>query len=405
MYHITLPERFLLFSAALDPEIYSKCTPTEQQRLLTNGVFVLIPTFVAYFSGTYASPLLFDNPISEFLFPFAFALIIYSIDRAIVMYTKAGEYNFPMLIRFLLAFSLSIIMAEPLVLHIYRDEVTAEEFRKEKQIETHYDSLLRLFVKPSEDQIKTNDSIVDQSLYLYSIETDGSGGTRTAGIGEIAREKKSIWEQQKKTKDEQNAQIAKGIEHLKKSYDEKKQAALAAIPKGIAGKMSVLHELANDSFIIWISSFMLRLILILLDILPILLKLIPLKKREDLYSHLLLQKHDCYFDAVNDQIELTYKTILNKVKLISEDQDQSSELGFAQGTGDNFRKHLQTLTNEWNELYRSKKDAEISIDRSVKDEKLKKIYLNQIQSEFEQFNKKMILKRNILKEQPANVPD
>lgn len=382
MNNISSVERFLLFSAALDPDIYVQCTTSEQRRLVTSGIFVLIPAFLACFSGIFAAPLVFDNSITVFVFPFLYAILIYIIDRAIVMHTKSGEINFPMFVRFMLALLLSLMMSEPLVLHVFRDEIKGTEERRSKAIESQYDSALGVAIKPLLIQIRSNDSIVLASLYAFSTETDGSGGTQTSGIGAVAREKKTIWEDLKKSMDKKNKQIINQIEQLKTISDNRKRTALQAIPKGIAGKMNTLHELADNSYLIWITSLILRIILIIFDMLPILFKLMPTSKRYELYSYLLRQKHECYFDAINAQSGRAFETVQNEVNLISEHQSLNSETRYVQEISEGFRNHIQALTDECYELYKSKKGVEHSIEAMIKDEKLKKAYLERIEDEF-----------------------
>ena len=384
MQKLTAIERILLFAAALDPNLYVKCTPTEKYKLLMNGGFVCIPACMALFSGIFASKWLFDDILSRAVLVLFYVMLIFFLDRAILMYTKTGEFNFAMLVRAILAIALSLIMAEPIVLQIFRDEILADESRQISEILAHERSILQAQIKPIEAEITKNDSIMNVYLYELNLESNGQGGSKKYGIGPIFAKRQYLYDEKKREVDISNKAKIDHIHFLRNQSEDRAKSELGNVATGLSGKYNRLAQLAKASPAIYLGSMLWRIVLILFDILPLLLKLIKPKRREDLYPFLLQQQHDGYFDAINTRRKEDYQTILNDVQNLSQQQLKHSQSKCFHDGVDDLKSLIQQLTNDGYDIYRIKKEAEMSLE-NLDDKDLKKSFLNHLNQQMKAY--------------------
>lgn len=386
MQNISWFERILLFSAATDPEIYAKCTYSEQSKLLSNGMFVFIPASMAVFSGAYAAPYLFDSPMQQNVFPLAYGLVVYLIDRAIMLHTKPGERSLALLCRIILALLLSFVLAEPLVLHIFRDNIQEEQARQKRNIEQKSDRLLNDAIKPLEKEKSTYDSMTIANRDIYVREADGSAGTGQKGVGKVSDLKKLVWIESQKDAVDKHKYLNIKIDSIRQSITAQKAVELKFVATGLTGAMKTLHQLADSNFVIWLGCLVLRLILVFLDMLPIFLKINPPKKRsEDLYNYLLGKKNDNYFDAANTHHSVDFELAHNRYKSISEHQLHENELVHLKKFSSDMEKGILALSDEYKYVCVLRQETQASITNMVKDNNMRKIMLKRLEEIFDEF--------------------
>jgi hypothetical protein len=325
---------FLCFSAGIDTEVLSKCPPIEQMKMKNMGVFVLIPASLALFSGSFAATYLYENDFMRYFFPIVFAGLIYTFDRAIVMHTKFGERNFSILPRLVVSVLLSLLLTEPVLLRLFKDKIVADENRRISEIESRADSLIEVHNAPLYVQMRKNDSLLDALENKRIDEMAGISGTGIRGKGPVSEEEKIAFNRRLEKAKSDSAFITYKILAKKKKIEEIAQLEKNAIASDLSGKLETLSQLSDSSPPVWYTTWLFRLLLIVLDLLPILWKLFPINSNELLYDELLQQKHDAIREAnrksqtignqnIDTAIEHIYKHDLSEIEIAHLQQQQA----------------------------------------------------------------------------------
>ena len=123
---------FFWICSGANRDILRQC-PTEYSKYLGIGGTIFFTAMMAMFSGGYAFFTIFDNPWLAIGFGVFWGLLIFNLDRFIVntMYTD-GKHTISLkeitlgLPRIIIAIALGIVIATPLELKIFEDEINVE---------------------------------------------------------------------------------------------------------------------------------------------------------------------------------------------------------------------------------------------------------------------------------------
>ncbi len=273
--------------------------PSEQTKYAGLGG-VLLATFVlAALAAGYAVFSVFGNLVWTLVFAVIWGLVIFNFDRFLVATMRKygvskSKQVWMAMPRLLLALLIGLTIARPLELKIFEKEIAVKmEENLHHKIQRN-DSLLQLENKMT---IETADaerqrmnlrklSIEDslsrlQSAYVQ--EADGTGGSGRRGIEQLTRLKMEAFNQAslqlvpelKQLVMNMNAQDSilnqsrMGVEQERKTY-----AANAASNMGFLEKNKALSDLADEENSVWWTSLLLSMLIILIEIGPILSKLI-----------------------------------------------------------------------------------------------------------------------------------
>lgn len=113
-------KQFILFCSGANTEVLSKC-PTQEPRMVSIGLSVLLTAVLALFSSCYAMYFVFDNIFFSELFSIIWALMIFNLDRYIIISSSKEKkvlFFFP---RILIAVIISITISKPVEIKIYED--------------------------------------------------------------------------------------------------------------------------------------------------------------------------------------------------------------------------------------------------------------------------------------------
>ena len=273
--------------------------PSEYSKYSGIGGVILATFVLAALAGGYAVFSVFGNWMWTIAFAIVWGLIIFNFDRFLVSTMRKygvsrGQQIRMAIPRMILALLIGITIARPLELKIFEKEIDVKvaENRHKKMLLN--DSLLNL---QSVAQIQTAElqrnqmivrkqSIEDtlarlQSAYVQ--EADGTGGSMQRGIESLTRLKQEAFNNALVQYTPELQQLAAGI---------KSQDSLLANVRGItegkrkqyesdlAGKVGFLErnkalsDLADQESSVWWSNFLLSLLIILIEIGPVLSKLI-----------------------------------------------------------------------------------------------------------------------------------
>jgi hypothetical protein len=261
---------------------------------------VLLATFVlATLSGGYAVHSVFNNWFWTIGFALIWGLIIFNFDRFLVStmrkYGVSRRKQIMMAVpRLLLALLIGLVIARPLELKIFEKEINVkmtENLHKKIQLN---DSLLALEYKAqiqtaeAERQRSVNRKLaIEDTLHSlqqsYVTEADGTGGSGQRGIENITRLKMDAYNQAKIQYAPELKLLAENISsqdslmnNAKAGMEEKrKQYELAAIANmGFLEKNKALSDLSEQEASVFWATLLISLLIILIEIGPVLSKLI-----------------------------------------------------------------------------------------------------------------------------------
>jgi len=273
--------------------------PSEHSKYAGLGGVILATFVLASFSSGYAIYSVFGNIGWTLAFALIWGLIIFNFDRFLVStmrkYGVSKRKQLWMAVpRMLLALLIGVTIARPLELKIFEKEIDTRVTQNIHHKILLNDSLLQ---QESKVQLQTADAerrrLVSRKLSLedtlhrlqlsYVQEADGTGGSGRRGIEQLTRLKMGAYQaafaqftpELKKldadilVQDSIMLAARAGVEERRKQYE---TAAKANI--GFLERNKALSDLSNEEGSVFWTSTLLSLLIILLEIGPILSKLI-----------------------------------------------------------------------------------------------------------------------------------
>jgi len=291
-------KRPFLYLSGTDIKTISQCAPDLPTRYSILGGLLCIPALVAFFSSSYAVSLLFPNTSYEYFAGVIWALIILTIDRSIVAQnpeidedpvmlqsanlSKGAKLRSCWIIvgRIFISIILGFVIAEPLCISIFDDEIQEQIYNsKENEISTKRKSLDSVLVS-MENKIRAKELDWLNAQKVATDESDGTTGPR--GTGQVFKHKQGVADtlknQHEKFKREQSVNqdsIRREIDSLKKNINTNKATNLT-------GRMHALNEVALNNLDMLISIWLLRLLFVCIELIPLILKT-SLKRKSDSY--------------------------------------------------------------------------------------------------------------------------
>ena len=291
--------------------------------------------------------------------------IILTIDRALIKGINKFTKNklWPLLFRGLLAITIGTFMAQPALLYIFNKEIklqTSLDNEKKKQLKNQ--ELIELYKLRKTALLTEKESLQKDLTVKYAdvakardnflAETDGSGGSGKVGIKAIATAKKN--EYQKLDSEYQNLlntnqpKLAVVELELKSIEDniKKEQAAFAQyFNDGFLTQVEALNNLIKNNPALQFRYYLLVIILLLIELMPVIAKTIlpsgtydeKAKLREDLEK------------------EMAYSNINKEKKLkelyytLSHQNDAEAIATFFDSTKEDRNQKIKTFSKQWKE--------------------------------------------------------
>ena len=290
--------KFLWWCAGAHQQLL-KQFPSEHTKYSGLGG-VLLATFVlATLSAGYAIHTVFGNWFWTIGFALIWGLIIFNFDRFLVStmrkYGISKRKQIWMAVpRIALALLIGVVIARPLEMKIFEKEINVKMTENlHKKIRLN-DSLLALENKALMQTTETErQRLLDRKLAIedtlhqlqtaYVQEADGTGGSRQRGIENITRLKQDAYNQARGQYGPELALLDKNVHSqdsimntAKAAMEEKrKQYELSAQSNmGFLERNKALSDLSSDESSVWWSSLLISLLIILIEIGPVLSKLI-----------------------------------------------------------------------------------------------------------------------------------
>lgn len=314
-----------------------KRTPTEANKFIGIGGTIFFTALLAFFSAGYAIYTIFDSYLAAFVFGLVWALMIFNLDRYIVGSMKNKD-NFlsDFLVaspRVIMAIFLAIVISKPLELKIFEKEINAElvgmsqEVRQsqEEKVKARFTPTL-LAYQAEIDNLKIEnankagqrDALIAEALR----EADGTGGSGKRNMGPIYQAKLQAAAQAEREYQALLQQNGGFINERVDAYNTllaQQQATIDALPaegyNGFAARIEALGRVTARSEVVAMANFFIMLLFILIEIAPIMVKLIsnrsPYDFKLDAHEHVFAMQH-------KERTGVQFEDAKNKLKFYTE---------------------------------------------------------------------------------------
>ena len=327
---------FFIYCAGSNFSLIRK-SPSEISKHVGIGGVIFFTGLLAALSSGYAFYTIFDSKIFATIFGVIWGLMIFNLDRFIVasMRKSGGFFRqfFMSLPRILLAGVHGIVISKPLELKIFEKEINKQlnviinrnKAKLQKEIKSRYDEQGLYYNKErdsiysTEKRLKAefNEATLDLEKEIVGTTTETTTGKK--GYGSNAKRKEEIKKlkqlaydnfiKENKTKLDSLDLMIKN-ENLQFEQDLKNTDPLEDKYNGFAARMQALQELGKEYQILGIASLFISLLFILIEMSPVLVKLIMPKGP---YDHL-LELHEYQFKWRNDE-DIQIKSSISNAKV------------------------------------------------------------------------------------------
>lgn len=333
-------QHFLMICSGANIHLLRK-SPSEWNKFSGIGGIVLFTAIFATLSAGYAMFTVFDNIWASVGFGILWGLMIFNLDRYIVSsIKKTGTWWNQILMtipRLVLATFLGIIISKPLELKIFEKEVNKQLNtiiqRNKKQLQAEMSGRILqqsgpfdLEKKQIQNQIKNYQMAYDSASVELEKEILGKQSGLTSGkvgYGTNAKRKAELKEQKRADLENYQKQMQPRLQYLdseiSKVYsnletERKSTEGIEDKFNGFAARLQALDELGKNSAIIALAASFIMGLFIVLEISPVLIKLISsvgpydylLEKTENefrLYSKEKIRKGNSLTDYRMDDFE------------------------------------------------------------------------------------------------------
>lgn len=309
-------QNFFLFCSGVEHSILEKC-PSDRNKYMGIGATVFFTGVLAFFSSGYALFTVFDSYVAAIAFGLIWGLMIFNLDRYIVLSMKSyGKWWRDWLValpRLALAVLLALVISKPLEMKIFEKEIRAELVTMEQEVfKTQEDRLKSRYQSQIDDQraqiaalkaeISTKTEARNELVRQAVQEADGTGGSGHKNLGPIYRAKKAEAELAQAELDRvqaANLPLIQEKEGAVKTLETTIQTEIAGLQRsrydGMAARMEALGRLTNSSAAILWASLFITLLFVAIETAPILVKLISYRSPYDFILH----EHEHVFEMAN----------------------------------------------------------------------------------------------------------
>ncbi|MFT6335344.1 MAG: hypothetical protein ACJATI_002098 [Halioglobus sp.] len=320
--------RFFHFCAGIDQSILKR-TPTDQNKYAGIGATVFFTGIFAAIAGGFALFSVFKSETIAILFGILWGLMIFNLDRYIVMSIKKKDKpwkEFGMALpRLVLAILIAFVIAKPLELKLFQSEISSELVLMEQERYKEQEDLLRTRFLPEMDRMNNEITDLETQIELKRVtrdqlslaatqEADGTGGSGHRNLGPIYKTKKKNADLAQQELDNTIAFINPQLENRRvelRKVEAQMNNTNANLEKarldGFAAQMDALGRLADKSSTIFWASIFITLLFIAIETAPLFVKLIsersPYDYRLDQHETMVANSYQSYVGKLNSAIQ------------------------------------------------------------------------------------------------------
>jgi hypothetical protein len=309
--------RFGIWCSGASTEALSQC-PTAWNQFAINGYVILMTAALSFVSGSYFLSFVF--PEQDWIIPVIFgamwAFLIFTLDRSIIVSIKKTDIFWQEFrqgsIRIVLAIFIGIVIATPIELKLFENEIVAkvEENRKkwEENIIEQNNANLEKQLEPKRKGLAELEKIkkeYDDANRERILEAEGKSGTGRVGKGPVYNEKndryieiKTRWDNVQQEYNSLQAEIGRLTNQQTSSSNSSEETNI----DGVEARVKALYQLSGLHWFV-------TLLFIIIECLPVITKL--------------MSKRGTY-DETLERIE--YETMIEQKEIISRKNFEINEL-------------------------------------------------------------------------------
>jgi len=356
--------KFLWWLSTAENELLADCV-IDRNRYSIIGMTVMGTWLFATLAWTYFFSTVVSNIYACFALGIFMGAIILTIDRALIKGINKFNKNrvTPLLFRGVLAVTIGMFMAQPALLYLFDKEIHLqisldnEQKKKDKlqQQEAVYaitkKDLLNNKValqKQLDDKYKE----VSVARNSFIAETDGTGGSKKIGLEDIAKTKQKEYQKldgeyqqmsvallpQIKTADSSLALIESSVQKEQETFD-------TLLNDGFLTRIEALNNLIKTNSALQSRYYLLVLILLLIELMPVLAKtILPAGTYDEkVYLREKMEKEIVQKNMVHEQ---QLKELYNQLAF---EQDSGFIRNFFTNSHKERNEKMQTQMNTWKE--------------------------------------------------------
>ncbi len=321
--------------------------PSEHSKYAGIGGVILATFVLAAIAGGYAIYSVFGNWLWTIGFAIIWGLIIFNFDRFLVSTMRKygvtkGQQIRMAIPRVLLALLIGITIARPLELKIFEKEIDVKVLEnRHKKIQVN-DSLLNRETMASlqtaeleRNRLTARKQAIEDTLHrlqmAYVAEADGTGGSMQRGIESLTLLKQQAYRNAVQQHTPELQELQAGIasqDSILSTVRSVNEGKRAQYEKDIAGKVGFLERnkalsnLSDEESSVWWSCMLLSVLIILIEIGPVLSKLIL---NVGPYDVALAKEELLQMANAEQEMRMEKETLIEKHKLIAQRKKDVSE--------------------------------------------------------------------------------
>lgn len=290
-YTPTSWDEFLWWLSTAEKELLAECV-VDRNRYRIIGTTVLATWSFATLAWTYFWSTITSSWLLSVILGLFMGLIILTIDRALIKGINKFNKNkvTPLLLRGILAVTLGTFMAQPAILFMFDKEIKLQasldnEVRKrtkQNELDSLYNpqkQILNSQKTQLQNQLTSKYNEVSNARQQYIAESDGSGGTGKVGIEKIALAKKAEYE---KLDNEYKslvsalkpniAVIDSNLTSINSLIKKENDVFAGFLNNGFLTRIEALNNLVKQNTALQWRYFLIVIILMLIELMPVLAK-------------------------------------------------------------------------------------------------------------------------------------
>jgi hypothetical protein len=355
---------FLWWLSTAEKELIKDCT-VDRNRYAITGMAVLGTWLFATLAWSYFFSTVVDNKIISGLIGIFMGLIILGIDRALIKGITASNKRkvAPILFRLILALAIGTFMAQPALLYLFNKEIHVQisldneqrKMAKQHELDSLYNNdVARLNQQKNiiQQQLNSKYNEVAASRNAFITETDGTGGSGRIGLKDIAKAKENEYQKLDENYNELNillqqklSKIDSALNSINQSKQKEMKSFNTLMNDGFLTRIEALHNLIKNNSAAQFRYYLLIIILVLIELMPVIAKsLLPDGTYDDKVR--LREMMEKQITEKNIQHEGRLKELYNK---LAHEQDSEFIREFFDEARNERKQKMRERLQQWKE--------------------------------------------------------
>ena len=283
--------QFLWWLATAEKELIQDCT-IDRNRYAITGAAVLGTCTFATLAWSYFFSTVVSNSIVAILLGIFMGFIILGIDRALIKGITATNKRkaMPLVFRLILALTIGTFMAQPALLYLFNKEIHVQisldnehrKIAKQYELDSLYAPDVSRFQQQKntiQQQLNAKYNEVAASRNAFIEETDGTGGSGKIGLKDIAHAKQQEYtklDNDYKSLNTESApklnSIDSALNAINQTQQKEMQSFNTLMNDGFLTQIEALHNLIKNNAAAQFRYYLLIIILVLIELMPVIAK-------------------------------------------------------------------------------------------------------------------------------------